>query len=237
MPIVACSVEECEKPTGHKGTARGLCSMHYHRWRRNGDPLIRTQQAVIAECTIEGCGKPHDAKGLCSAHITNLRRHGTPTPRRNYEVVDGKRICLDCGLDLPLSNFHRRLNSWAARCKPCQSAWAKAYRDARPEITRAQARVSAAKRPHQRRDAARKRRAVLRLVSVEDVSSLVVFDRDAWKCGICSHPIPRVVIWPHPLSPSLDHVLAISAGGEHSYSNTQASHLACNMSKGARIPA
>lgn len=233
MDYLTCSIDEC----GKRVLARGWCSAHYTRWQRNGDPLTLNPRKVINFCTIPSCGKPHDARGLCSAHVTNLRRHGTPTPRKNYEVVDGKKICLGCGADLPLTNFHRRLNHWAVRCKPCQSAWAKAYRDTRPEIIRAQARASAAKRPLQRRDAARKRRAALRLAAVEDVSSLAVYDRDKWECGICSQSIPRVVIWPHPLSPSLDHILALSAGGDHSYSNTQASHLACNMSKGARLSA
>jgi len=39
-----CSVEEsdgtpCDGITGVPGTARGMCSKHYNRWRRNGDPL------------------------------------------------------------------------------------------------------------------------------------------------------------------------------------------------------
>lgn len=212
--------------------------MHYNRWRRNGDPLVKTLREITARCTITDCGKPHDALGLCAAHITNLRRHGNPIlPRRSSEVVDGKKICRGCKEDLPTSSFHRRGDSWVARCKPCQSAHTKAYRDSRPEIIREQARISAAKRPLQRRDTARKRRAALRLVKVEDVESIAVFDRDRWQCGICETAIPRVTVWPHPLSPSLDHILAISLGGAHSYSNTQAAHLACNMSKGARIPA
>lgn len=238
MSNATCSVDGCEKVTGVKGTARGWCSKHYNRWLRNGDPLVRTMRKITETCTIPGCGKPHDALGLCSAHITHLRRHGSPTPpRRAHEVVDDKRVCLGCKESLPTSKFHRRKDSFAARCKPCQSAYAKAYRDARPELIREQARASAAKRPHQRRDSARKRRAALRLVKVEAVSAMAVFDRDGWACGICGGDIPRVTIWPHPLSPSLDHIQAISRGGDHSYSNTQASHLVCNMSKGDRIAA
>jgi hypothetical protein len=40
-----CSVIEdgkrCEGVTGVPGTARGLCSKHYNRWLRHGDPLVQ----------------------------------------------------------------------------------------------------------------------------------------------------------------------------------------------------
>lgn len=234
MTIIACSLDECDKPTGRKGAARGWCQMHYTRWLRNGDPLIRTQRVFITVCTIDGCNKPHDAKGLCTAHITHLRRHGSTARRKPGSVVDGKKICADCREEFPVSNFYPVGKSLNARCIPCAGARAKAYRQSRLAIVREQARDAAARRPLQRRDAARKRRALIRDASVEDVESMAVYDRDGWTCGICSEDIPRVTIWPHPLSPSLDHIQAISNGGNHSYSNTQASHLACNMSKGAR---
>jgi 5-methylcytosine-specific restriction endonuclease McrA len=34
---------------------------------------------------------------------------------------------------------------------------------------------------------------------------------------------------------SLDHVIPISAGGEHSKANTQLAHLGCNAKKQAKI--
>lgn len=237
MSIVACSVDECEKPTGAKGTARGYCSMHYARWSRNGDPLIRTLRKVTTTCTVPECEKPHDAKGLCAAHITMLRRHGVVSRRKPGSVVDGRKICAGCQEEFPVSNFYPVRRSLNARCIPCSSAKAKAYRESRIEIVRAQARAAGDRRALERRDTAKKRRALLRSVTVEDVNSLAVFDRDGWVCGICDTAIPRVTLWPHPLSRSLDHIQAISTGGAHSYANTQASHLVCNMSKGARVAA
>jgi hypothetical protein len=35
-----CSVEGCDAVTGVPGTAKGLCSKHYNRWRRYGDVTI-----------------------------------------------------------------------------------------------------------------------------------------------------------------------------------------------------
>ncbi len=61
-----------------------------------------------------------------------------------------------------------------------------------------------------------------------------VFERDGWVCGICGQLIDPVLKWPEPRSASLDHVLPLAAGGEHTRANTQAAHLICNIRKGAR---
>lgn len=234
MSHSTCSVDACEGVTGIPGTARGYCSKHYNRWRRHGDPLAIVKRVVTLTCTLPDCEKPHDARGLCSAHLTNLRRHGMAAPRKKGSVVNGCKICADCAKDLPVTDFYTAGASPQPRCKQCAAIRARQYRESRIDLVREQARRSAAKRPLARRDAARKRRAAVRAASVENVQSMTVFDRDAWICGICNESIPRVTIWPHPQSPSLDHAVPISMGGAHSYSNTQASHLACNMSKGAR---
>ena len=233
MAIVACSIDGCDGFAGVPGTARGWCSKHYNRWLRNGDPAVRTKRVVTEQCSVPECGKPHDAQGLCSAHVTNLRRHGAPTIRKRGEVVNGKKICSMCNVDLPVSAFGKRRDQLTPSCKACSRAYRIARYETDIEASRAANREASAKYARQRRDAARKRRARVRLVTVEDVSSIQVFDRDRWTCGICGDPIPRVTRWPHPLSPSLDHRIPLANGGEHSYANTQASHLACNMRKGA----
>ena len=69
---------------------------------------------------------------------------------------------------------------------------------------------------------------------IEDVDRLVLADRDSWICGICCAIINQELSWPDPGSLSVDHTLPLSKGGEHSYSNTQAAHLVCNISKGNR---
>lgn len=68
---------------------------------------------------------------------------------------------------------------------------------------------------------------------VEDVSKKVVAKRDKWCCQICRKKVDHELAWPHPMSWSLDHIVPISKGGEHSYANTQLAHLTCNISKRA----
>jgi 5-methylcytosine-specific restriction endonuclease McrA len=61
-----------------------------------------------------------------------------------------------------------------------------------------------------------------------------IFERDGWICCLCHAAVSPELAWPDPLSPSLDHVLPLVAGGEHSRANTQLAHWICNVRKGAR---
>ena len=70
---------------------------------------------------------------------------------------------------------------------------------------------------------ARKRRAFKEHVSLEEV-----IRRDKNRCGICGTIVAIGM-------ESLDHVLPLSRGGEHSYRNVQLAHKRCNSSKGDRI--
>lgn len=65
-------------------------------------------------------------------------------------------------------------------------------------------------------------------VPYEPVNRQRVFERDEYVCGICGGWVPRE-------EASLDHIVPMSKGGPHSYANTQCSHLACNIAKGAKV--
>lgn len=234
MSIIACSVDGCEKLTGAKGTARGFCSKHYNRWLRNGDPLALNPKKVTYLCSVAGCEKPHDAKGLCTAHITNFRRHGDVSPRKRGEIVDGKKICSTCAVDLPIDRFSRRGDLRQSKCKECEYAYRSARYYADHEKQKSIGRDGSKKYAANRRDAARRRRALTKGATVEHVESVAIFERDGWLCGICSSLIPKDAKWPSPLSASIDHIIPLSLGGEHSYKNIQSSHLVCNMRKGAK---
>ena len=63
------------------------------------------------------------------------------------------------------------------------------------------------------------------MVYDEDVRPLVLLERDDGICGICGSDVD-------PFEFEVDHIVPISAGGRHSYANTQPSHPFCNQSKG-----
>lgn len=55
-------------------------------------------------------------------------------------------------------------------------------------------------------------------------------------CGICGRPVDKSLRWPHPLSPTVDHIIPINKGGHPSdLSNLQLAHWACNRKKSDKI--
>ncbi len=80
------------------------------------------------------------------------------------------------------------------------------------------------------------RRARMKEAFVENVVAARVFRRDKWICGICGTAVSQLNDRNLIDIASLDHIIPISKGGEHSYANTQLAHLSCNLSKGAKTP-
>lgn len=64
---------------------------------------------------------------------------------------------------------------------------------------------------------------------VEVVDPAVVAKRDRLRCHICKRKIGGTF--------HLDHVVPLSKGGAHSYSNVKLAHPHCNVQKGAAMPA
>lgn len=55
-------------------------------------------------------------------------------------------------------------------------------------------------------------------------------------CGICGQPVDMTFKPPHPLSPSVDHIIPVSKGGHPSdLSNLQLAHRWCNRQKSDKI--
>lgn len=73
---IACTADGCDRAA----TAKGLCLMHYKRWRRYGDPdvIVRRPRAGRL-CAVAGCGEPVLARDWCSVHYQRWRTTGDPT--------------------------------------------------------------------------------------------------------------------------------------------------------------
>lgn len=69
-----CSVDDCDRLT----VARKLCSKHYDRWQKHGDPLFE-RPPTPTRCSVDGCTNKHRARGLCERHWTELRRRERAT--------------------------------------------------------------------------------------------------------------------------------------------------------------
>jgi len=55
-------------------------------------------------------------------------------------------------------------------------------------------------------------------------------------CAICGKPVDFSLKFPHPLSPSIDHIIPIDKGGHPSdIENLQLAHFTCNRAKSNKI--
>lgn len=79
------------------------------------------------------------------------------------------------------------------------------------------------------------RRVRMKSATIEKVNPLEVFERDGWICQLCGYSVSKLMDPKLGDMASLDHIIPISKGGQHSYANTQLAHLSCNISKGNRV--
>lgn len=78
-----CKIEGC----GNKAKSKGLCSKHYVRLLRHGDPLGGGTERIpkgtqSGNCKIDGCSNEMVAFGLCSTHYSKLKKYGDPLAGR-----------------------------------------------------------------------------------------------------------------------------------------------------------
>jgi 5-methylcytosine-specific restriction endonuclease McrA len=157
------------------------------------------------------------------------------------------KVCRGCSQRLPLSDFSLKASRaapdrHAAQCHACDSARQARWKAANPEHVRAARRkyreahlaerraatsVQSKQHPERRRAALMRYRTKKRAAFVEEVDVAVLYDRDAGRCGICSLPVGAN-------DRSVDHILPISKGGVHAYTNTRLSHMACNARRNNR---
>ena len=76
-----------------------------------------------------------------------------------------------------------------------------------------------------------KRRAAKRGVTHHPYRRSDIFERDAWRCHICGKKVKRGAGYLHPLSPTIDHLIPLAAGGSDAADNVSCAHRQCNSVK------
>lgn len=72
-----------------------------------------------------------------------------------------------------------------------------------------------------------RRSALSRAAFIEDVKIGYLVARDHGRCGICGKAVAVS-------DRSIDHILPLSRGGQHSYANTRLTHRRCNSARAHR---
>lgn len=93
MSKSTCSIDGCDKPY----LARGLCSMHYKRARRLGDPgeasVRKPGPTPQLDCKVQGCPKAFKAKGFCEMHYSRWVRHREVGSVEPQVQLDAPKAC------------------------------------------------------------------------------------------------------------------------------------------------
>lgn len=77
--------------------------------------------------------------------------------------------------------------------------------------------------------AGRKRAKVKRrFKTVELFDASEIFERDGFRCQICNRALKVGAAVPDPMAPTIDHILPVSKGGQHTRANVRAAHFICN---------
>lgn len=124
-----------------------------------------------------------------------------------------------------------RAADWQQKNAEKREAWFRAYYDAQAEIIRARARAWRRANPDRARlNEAKRRTRKTATAGLVDMAAL-------WtgRCALCLEPLDAALLYPDPLSKSVDHIDPLSLGGTHTQNNLQWTHLICNIRKGNRI--
>lgn len=143
-----------------------------------------------------------------------------PKPRRELPSPAPLPLCAECGAT-PISR--RNALTCSAECSKLRSKRV-------VQEYRASERGRETYRKIKRRsDQYRKRK--LRADRVDRFDDEEIFERDRWVCQLCGKRARRGAKAPHPMAPTIDHIIPLSRGGEHSKANVQCAHLQCNARK------
>lgn len=79
----------------------------------------------------------------------------------------------------------------------------------------------------------KKRKALM--AQGDKIDPYVVYVYYNWTCYICGTDIDPGLTSPDPMSASLDHVIPLSRGGQHVWSNVKPAHCLCNELKSDQL--
>ena len=199
-----CSAPGCDRRV--RSAKSGLCEAHYYRLRRGSSAGLAP---LAKDCA--NCGKPlvRNQSKYCSHKCGTRLERGTPN----------RRSCSVCGSEFETQG---KLLVCSAECLGARSRQWDATCAATPE------------RKDKRRHDEYRRKARRMAAPVEEFEREEIFERDAWRCGLCGGKLSRNARWPHPRFPTIDHIIPFAAGGSHTRINVQAAHLSCNSAKSDR---
>lgn len=233
---------ECGAPLIGRGPKALTCSTAC-RWRRADRRKSGRNVKPCAWCGKSFGSMPVKKRTTCSHACTvNLKRTGSASPLPWAECSCGKWYIArnnlrSCGAFLcRYPNYpHVRFGTPVdATCQQCDSSFTypaggRPRRYCSDECAANTPTAIATRKRSKRRRRARKRNAIC-----ERYDAHAIHERDQWTCKLCGKRVKRNAVVPHPLAPTIDHVVPLAQGGDDTPANVQCAHFQCNSLKGDR---
>lgn len=215
-----CSEPGCDRP--HR--ARGYCGSHWNKHYAKPQAAKEYTCSVCGTAVLRKSGKQWNK--VCGQPCWYFSRYG----RWPMSLLPVGHPAFECATPESAASA----DGWAWRvffrdCAVCGEHFASPHTTSTcsAECARAKGRLDA-------RRAKDKRRALERSAYVEPVDRRHVYERDGWLCHLCKKRVDASREVPHPLAPTIDHVVPLSKGGTHELANVRTAHFICNTRKGNR---
>jgi 5-methylcytosine-specific restriction endonuclease McrA len=211
-----CSIGGCSGPCH----GRGMCNLHYRRWRRTGTPHKRTFSITCIVCwkTFEHIPHNHPQK-VCSDECRSVLKRKSYA---RYRAANSeKRAAYE------RTRPRRDYQPYREANRALINSRAKAWRDANPERTRDSLRRYVQNHPDRINARNARRRALKRGATVirftaEQLKQRLSMYPGCWMCGGPKEDV--------------DHVKPLTKGGPHMLANLRPACRVCNNDKRNKWP-
>lgn len=196
-------------------------------WKHRGGPQKLT-------CS-DACRKVRRAKKFREYRAENSDRYRDHSRRWREENKERVREYNRDYYSKNYDYFSAKSKAWKSSNPDEVAEYNKSYYEKNSEYFKEYRRQWAAANPEKIRASQQRRRTRIEGAFVEDVLINVLIERGEGNCGICGKEFLPGTEYGDPLYPTVDHVIPISKGGQHSYENTQAAHFSCNSRKSSKL--
>lgn len=228
-----------------RGPAPKYCNKScYAKAYRRSTGLVADNDAACLACSAPLVGRQANARVCshrCQAWLS--RNPGKPHPSSR------PRLCAQCGTNIDNRDSRSsycsslcRDRRWASAgvgdpgtCERCGTCFVKRKRNSRTCSSECSRLLDLTLNYEGYLRRGQERRARERGARTEErFTRLEIFERDGWICHLCGLPTDPSKSMRHPLMPSIDHIVPLKLGGQHTKDNVRCAHFGCNAAKGAR---
>ena len=186
-------------------------------------------------CSLKCAGMAQSVDASCPVYVKACRQCGVLfTQRTDYKSFCSRKCCVRWN-EIQQGTRRAAGKIQGGTCLECGKPFVNAYGEKR----RLFCSNRCSRRYYKRQCGSSTHRSRARRYGCEyePVNRLKVFERDGWRCRICGRLTPRELLGAlEDNAPELDHVIPLSKGGGHLWSNVQCACRECNSRKGAMMP-